>query len=30
MTLRLEAWKKNNLGDIAVHRNFIHQTADGK
>lgn len=21
---------KNNLGDIAVHRNFIHQTADGK
>ena len=21
---------KNNLGDIAVHRNFIHQTVDGK
>lgn len=21
---------KNNLGDIAVHRNFVHQTADGK
>lgn len=30
MTLRLEASEKNNHGDIAVHRNFIHQTADVK